>query len=64
VDPDEQAEVDAILAIIAADKDAPPHEPESPLGLLPYQASNDNSERSWLGWLWLMLSSALRGKLR
>lgn len=56
MDPSEKEEVEAILAVVAADKEAQPLEPESPLGLLPYQAANDNSERAWTGWLWLALA--------
>lgn len=53
MDPSEKEEVEAILAVVAADKEAQPLEPESPF---PYQAANDNSERAWTGWLWLALA--------
>ena len=55
LDPAQQEEVDAILAVIAADARTEANEPESPASVLPYQASNDNSKRSWLGWLRTLL---------
>jgi hypothetical protein len=53
--PSQEEEAEAIVAVIAADNDATAMEPESPLALLPYQASNDNSERAWLHWLWRLI---------
>jgi hypothetical protein len=53
----QEDELEEIVAAIAADRDLDdkPVEPNA-LGVLKYRAANDNSERTWLRWLWLALA--------